>query len=299
MPDWDAEVEIDEPLVRAVLDEQFPELAASSVRFLGKGWDNSVWVVDETWAFRFPHRATALPLLARELELLPRLAPLLPAPIPVPAFVGERSDLYPWPFFGAALLPGVEVADACLSAGERAEIGATLGRFLRALHDVKLDVELPVDPNRRADMAFRVAKARENLTCLREQGVWTPPVAVERILDSAERLPPAVGDPVLTHGDLHLRHVLVADGDVAAVIDWGDACRADPCIDFALVWSLVDPPARMHVLAEYGPLTEEQLLRARVLALGLDSMLASYAYSVGNEPLLRECRAGLERTLIE
>ena len=42
MPEWDAEVEVDGTLVRALLAEQFPELDADSARRHGEGWDNSV-----------------------------------------------------------------------------------------------------------------------------------------------------------------------------------------------------------------------------------------------------------------
>ena len=60
MPEWDAEIVVDEALVRVLLAEQFPELDASSARLLGEGWDNSVWVVEERWAFRFPRREIAI-----------------------------------------------------------------------------------------------------------------------------------------------------------------------------------------------------------------------------------------------
>jgi aminoglycoside phosphotransferase (APT) family kinase protein len=49
VPDWDADVAIDASLVRALLEEQFPELDASSARLLAEGWDNAVWVVEERW----------------------------------------------------------------------------------------------------------------------------------------------------------------------------------------------------------------------------------------------------------
>ena len=137
MPEWDAEVVVDEALVRALLAEQFPELDASSVRLLGEGWDNSVWVVEDMWTFRFPRRGIAIPGVERELVVLPRLAPLLPVPVPEPRFVGVPSERFPWPFFGAALLGGLEVADAGLSEDARSELGAELGRFLRGLHDIE------------------------------------------------------------------------------------------------------------------------------------------------------------------
>jgi aminoglycoside phosphotransferase (APT) family kinase protein len=305
VPEWDAEVVVDEGLVHALLAEQFPELDASSAQLLGEGWDNSVWVVEERWAFRFPRRGIAIPGVERELAVLPALAPLLPVPIPVPRFVGEPSDRFPWPFFGAELLSGVEPCDAELRDDDREELGGELGRFLRVLHSeetlesVDPERSLPIDFNRRADMIFRVPRARENLAYLRELGPWRPAAVVESILTSAEPLRPASAELVLTHGDLHQRHVLISDSALAAVIDFGDVCLADPCIDLVLTWSLLTPDGRERFFAEYGRVTEEQLLRARVLAIVLDSMLARYAHDAGNPSLLRESIAGLERTLVD
>jgi len=305
VPEWDAEVVVDEGLVRSLIAEQFPELDTSAARLLGEGWDNSVWVVEERWAFRFPRRGIAIPGVERELAVLPALAPLLPAPIPMPRFVGQPSDRFPWPFFGAELLSGVEPCDAQLSDDDRAELGGELGRFLRVLHsEATLDAvdperSLPIDFNRRADMTFRVPRARENLAYLRELGLWKPPAVVESILTSAELLPPSSAELVLTHGDLHQRHVLVSGGALAAVIDFGDVCLADPCIDLVLTWSLLTPGGRERFFAEYGPVTDEQLLRARVLAIVLDSMLARYAHDKGNASLQQETLAALERTLVD
>jgi aminoglycoside phosphotransferase (APT) family kinase protein len=305
MPEWDADVEIGEPLVRALLQEQFPELDASSARLIGEGWDNSVWVVEDGWAFRFPRREIAILGVRRELALLPRLAPLLPVPIPVPTFVGRPSERFPWPFFGAPLLPGREPADTDLTEYARHELAAALGQLLRVLHSpetralVDPKSALPVDFNRRADMAVRVPRARENIAMLQELGLWRPPAAADAILVAAAALPAPSGELVLAHGDLHVRHVLVTRGAVAGVIDWGDVCLADACIDLMLVWSLLPPAGRERFFAEYGPVSDEQLLRARLLALVLDSMLVRYAHDAGNPNLKREALAGLDRTLVE
>ena len=166
MPEWDAEVLVDEALVQALLTDQFPELDTRSSRLLGQGWDNSVWVVEERWAFRFPRREIAIPGVEREIAVLPSLAPLLSVPIPEPRFVGAPSESFPWPFFGAPLLSGVEPCDVGLIDDDRVELGGELGRFLRALHAPETlasadpDLVLPDDPNRRADTPFRVTKIR-------------------------------------------------------------------------------------------------------------------------------------------
>lgn len=303
MPDWDAEVVIDEALVRELVGDQFPELDASSARLLGEGWDNAVWVVEETWAFRFPRRQIAIPGVRRELALLPTLAPLLSIPIPVPTFVGRPSERFQWPFFGTRLLPGNEIADAELSDEARAVVGVELGRFLRELHAPELralvDPEnaLPVDPLGRADMDKRVPMARRNLGELESTGAWPGNPSVERVLEHASRLAPR--ERVFVHGDLHVRHVLVEDESLAGVIDWGDCCTGDPSIDLHVAWSMLPPEGREAFFAEYGAVDEDVHSRARVLALGLCAMLAVYAHSVGNSNLLRESVAGLERTLVE
>jgi aminoglycoside phosphotransferase (APT) family kinase protein len=304
MPEWDPEVAIDEALVRKLLEEQFPELDAESARLLGEGWDNSVWVVEEQWAFRFPRRRIAIPGVERELAVLPRLAPLLPVPIPEPRFVGRPSELFRWPFFGAPLLPGVEPAEAELEESDRVNLGAALGRFLRALHApdtlAAVDPEraLPVDFNRRADMPFRVARAREKLSAL-PVDVWRAPASVERILSDAEDLPDPSGIEVVTHGDLHIRHLLVEGGAIAGVIDWGDVCRANPAIDLMLVWMLLSPAGRERFAMAYGSIDAEQLVRSRVLALFLGVTLAHYARDIGHTALERACVSALERTLVE
>ncbi len=302
MPQWTAEIVVGEPLARHLLREQFPSLEARSLRLLASGWDNTVWLADEAWAFRFPRREIAVPLVERELAALPHVAAMLPLAVPVPRFVGEPSESYPWPFLGCELLPGRELGSVDVdSAGEIAIAGA-VGRFLRALHSEEALAELPhpervpVDPNGRADMTVRVPRTREVLTRLAEQRVWVPPAEAESILGSAESLGPS-DSRALVHGDLHFRHVLVDRGRASGVIDWGDVCIADPCVDLQLVWSSFGEDARDAFVAEYGPIPEERLLRARVLALFLNGILALYGRDEGQPVIERASLAGLERTM--
>src|SRR5215210_5450555 len=135
VPVWAAEVVVDEGLVRRLL-AQFPELELRSLRKLAEGWDNSVWVVDDRYAFRFPRRQIAIPGVERELAVLPKLAPLVPLPVPSPQFVGRPDDGYPWPFFGCELLRGTEAGDAGLDDDARVQVGLQLARFLRILHSL-------------------------------------------------------------------------------------------------------------------------------------------------------------------
>ena len=272
------------------------QLELRSLRLLGEGWDTTVWLADNEWVFRFPRRAVVIPGIENELTALPLLAPLLPLQIPNPTFVGRPSEEFRWPFYGCPFLPGRELADAGLGDEMRGRIARPLAEFLQTLHSIELEVELPMDPIRRADMAFRVPRTKERLEELSGMGLWSAPEIVEEVLEAAEGLP--VPDPTaIVHGDLHLRHLLIGEaGEPTAVIDWIDVSRNDPCVDLMLFWCVLPPSARTEFLDAYGALSEEQLLRARVLSLFLCATLAVYGHSEGMEPLMREALAGLDRT---
>jgi len=298
VPDWTAELVVDEELAKQLLG-QFPELEVESLRPFAEGWDYTIWLVNESWAFRFPRREIAVPGVRREIAVLPELAPLMPIPVPTPVFVGEPAGDFPWPFFGSVLLPGRELGDAGPDDPARVEIGRSLARFLRRLHDAEVAYDLPPDGNRRADMSTRVPKTREQLDTLEATGIWRRPASVNRLLDGAERL--ARSEPsIVVHGDLHFRQVLVDDDmTLTGVIDWVDVCRSDPAIDLSMFWSYLPPQRRDVFLAEYGHVSEEQLLRARVVALSLSAALAHYAHDEGFQAVEREALSGLARAAAE
>ena len=119
-----------------------------------------------------------MPLMARELGLLPELAGRLPLAVPVPELVGRPAGDYPWPFWGARLVPGQELADAGLPDDDRAALGGQVGGFLAALHQpaVARDLggHLPHDPMRRGTPSTRGPMARDFLDRLAGRGSWHP-----------------------------------------------------------------------------------------------------------------------------
>ncbi|MGH8894619.1 MAG: phosphotransferase, partial [Actinomycetes bacterium] len=185
----------------------------------------------------------------------------------------------------------------------RAPLAASLGDFLRVLHRPEVADELgaglPVDPMRRALPVRRAAMALERLGRVRSRGTFPGDDRVQRLFDASADLGPSRATPVLVHGDLHLRHVLVDDaGAAAGVIDWGDMCLADASVDLSLAYAAFSGKARDGLLAAYGrevPL--EQEMRARVLAVSLCAALADYADLDGRPGLLAESLAGLTRAI--
>ena len=299
MPEWDAEVRVDEALARQLIAEQFPELEPSELRLLGEGWDTMVWLVDEEWVFRFPRRTIVLSGLELEMRYLPELANRLPLPIPRPTYLGEPSEAFEWPFYGAPFLPGREIPDSDLDEDARAALGRPLGEFLRALHSLEPYEALPVDPVMRADMTHRVPVTRERFQQVAAAGLWTAPAKAHEIVDAAAELGPFEATAVV-HGDFHLRHLLVDDGGrPSAVIDWVDLSRNDPGVDLVLYWAILPPEGRAEFRAAYGEPTEAQLLRGRILSLFLCGVLAMWGDHEGVDGVKREALAGLERTLVD
>src|SRR5262245_16483907 len=160
MHEWSPELVVDEELARHLIATRFPELELDDLVLVAEGWDNAVWLADEQWVFRFPQRAIATRGVALEIEVLPRVAPLLPLTVPVPVFHGVPGDDYPWPFFGYRFLPGREMVAAGLDDAARARLARPLGRFLRTLHEhgaaAVAGVDLPLDPMGRGDPRVRV-----------------------------------------------------------------------------------------------------------------------------------------------
>ena len=291
--DWDSSQQVTADRAARLVGEQFPELRGAPVRPLAAGWDNTVVLVGPV-LFRFPRREVAVPLLARELAVLPLIAPRLPLPVPVPTHVGRPAGDYPWPFWGAAPLPGSEVA--LLPEPARGTAAEAVGGFLRALHAMEVPVDLPVDPNDRATPARRRERTRGWLDALVRRGLWSGSTEVSALVDSP--LPPPAGPGVLVHGDLHARHLLVDDlGGACGVLDWGDTCRADPAVDLSLAYAAFSGRARAELLSAYGPVDADREVRARALAVSLCAALADWAADTGDRALLPEFLRGLARAV--
>ena len=297
-PEWEPEHTVSAGRAAALIGARFPRLRGAPVEELATGWDNTVFLLGGEWVFRFPRRSIALPGIWREIEFLPRLAPRLPLPVPVPELVGGPSPEFPWPFWGARHIPGRELAESGRLDEDRVAAAADVGAFLRVLHEPgPVDgADLPRDPMRRAEPSVRSPLARERLDRLVRDGRWEPDPAVERLLAAGDRIKPHTGPVSVSHGDLHIRHLLVNEnGRAAGVIDWGDLCVADRSVDLSLAYGGFSGPARTALLSAYGPVGAEQEIRARVLAVFLCAALAEYAADTGRPRLLNEALKGLTR----
>jgi aminoglycoside phosphotransferase (APT) family kinase protein len=270
-----AETPIDVTLVRALLEEQHPDLAGLSLVEAGEGWDNRMFHLGEGLVVRLPRRAVAAPLIEHEQRWLPSLAPHLPLPVPIPIRIGRAGCGFPWSWSVTRWLPGETALVA--PPTDASSAASDLARFLRALHR-PAPHDAPENPFRGIPLRARDSLLREHLAAVDSR------VDRAAVIDRWERLRSAApwrGSPLWIHGDLHPRNLLVCDGRLAGVLDFGDLAAGDPATDLSVAWMLLQEPARSTfrdlTCGAGGWLDGDTWTRARGWALVLGVAYLSHA----------------------
>jgi aminoglycoside phosphotransferase (APT) family kinase protein len=212
-----------EPDLAARLQRRFPELAVEPLRLLDVGFGSTVVETADGIVFRVARHPRAAAGHARELDLLPQLAGRLTAAVPRPLWRIEPGPDFPHGAIGYRKLPGEPAA----ADGGTSELVEDVARFLRSLHGLR-DVAaarrgLELDALRAATtpaLERRLAPAE-----LERLARWWDEVRADDDLRSFE--------PALRHGDFWYENLLVEDGRLVGVLDWGGAAYADPAEDFS------------------------------------------------------------------
>ncbi len=252
-----AEHVLDEQGVRALLRAGAPDLDDLPLQLVSEGWDNATWRLGRELAVRIPRRALAAPLIAHEHRALPELAPRLAdvgVLTPVPIVAGMPSADFPWPW---SVVPWIDGRDALgESRASAVRLAPALARCLLALHR-PAPIDAPSNPLRGVPLRLRDPAMRERL-----QMPGTPAA-----IDDAWRAGLDAGlstEHVWVHGDLHPGNILVDDGGLVALIDFGDVTAGDPAYDLAVSWLLFDAAGREAFRRETdGRYDDSTWLRAR------------------------------------
>jgi aminoglycoside phosphotransferase (APT) family kinase protein len=238
----DSEVSLDAGLVARLVAAQFPQWAQLQVkRVTNDGWDNWTFHLGERMKVRLPSAERYVAQVEKEHTWLPRLAPHLPLPIPVPLGIGAPGEGYPFPWSiygwikGETAAPG-RIADLPLFA-------ADVARFLRALQRIDATGGPPPGAHsffRGGDLRVYDAETRECIAALGDRIDRNAATATWEAALAAEWR----GAPVWVHGDIAVGNLLVEEGQLSAVIDFGSSAVGDPACDLALAWVFLDGEAR-------------------------------------------------------
>lgn len=238
---------IDAALAAALIALQFPHWADLPVRaIVPGGWDNRSFRLGDDLVIRLPSAERHVPQVMKEQRWLPLLAPQLPLPIPEPVALGVPGHGYPWPWSVNRWIAG-ETLRACWPI-DGARLADDLARFLVAMGEADPRGAPPAggdDFHRGGDLAVYDAETRAAITALADSIDATAARAVWAAA-TASRWTRA---PVCVHGDVAAGNLIVRDGRLAAVIDFGLGAAGDPACDLIAAFTLFDADGRARFRA--------------------------------------------------
>jgi aminoglycoside phosphotransferase (APT) family kinase protein len=233
---------IDVSLARRLIDSQFPQWSDLPIAEVEvDGWDNRTFRLGSELTVRLPSGDWYAQQVDKEQQWLPVLAPQLPLPIPTPVARGEPDSVFPYPWSVYRWLDGEPASRRRIR--NLPGFARTLARFLNALRRVDATGgPAPGEHNfyRGGPLA---TYEDETLQAIEALGNQIPGKSVKRAWDDAmttswDR------EPVWFHGDVAAGNLLLRDGRLAAVIDFGSSGVGDPACDMVIAWTLLAGASR-------------------------------------------------------
>jgi aminoglycoside phosphotransferase (APT) family kinase protein len=291
------EAPTDAGLVRRLLETQFPRWADLAIEPVPSGGtDNALYRLGGELVVRLPRHGRTAETLERERTWLPRLAPRLPVAAPVPLAEGRPAEGYPYTWSVYRWIGGETPTLELASRSRRfaTDLAALVAAFGR------IDVDggpLPSNANafRGVRLAARDAAVRRAIA-LRADAIDARAVTArwEESLAAPEWEAPATW----IHGDLDLRNLLVDDGRLSAVLDFGCIGVGDPACDVAVAWKVFTADARERFRTAVG-VDDATWARGRGWALSQALMTEPYYTLESNPTLVLEGRRWLGEVLSE
>ncbi len=236
------QVEITVDDVARLVAAQFPQWRELPVRpVTSHGTVNALFRLGDEYILRFPLQPSPgqRDELVAEQDTARRIAPHVPLTVPEPVALGEPGDGYAGPWAAYRWIPGETAAPDRL--GDADVFARDLAGFVTALHAIDTGGRSWDGSSRGGALRveddwvrYSLAQSTRLTDTVRLTELW------ERSLDT-----PLHGGPeVWVHADLMPGNLLLRDGRLAAVIDLGTVCVADPAVDLMPAWNLLPAGAR-------------------------------------------------------
>ncbi|MBC7528488.1 MAG: aminoglycoside phosphotransferase family protein [Chthonomonadaceae bacterium] len=256
--------DIDVSLVSRLVATQFPRWAHLDVRPVElSGWDNKTFRLGDDMSIRLPSAERYAAQVEKEQRWLPKLAPLLPLPIPAPLAMGLPSEDYPWHW---SVYKWLEGENATLERiADLSQFATDLAQFLVSLQRIDpADGPLYGGHNffRGGPVATYDAETLRSIQILEDHIDTDAATTVwESALNATWQRP-----TVWIHGDIAAGNLLAARGQLSAVIDFGCMGIGDPACDLVIAWTFFSGKSR-KAFREALPLDFDTWARGRGWAL--------------------------------
>ena len=290
-------VNIDLSLVRRLVAAQFPQWADLPIKPVEfNGWDNRTFRLGEHMSVRLPSAEAYAGQVEKEHRWLPRLAPLLPLPIPVPLKMGVPDDGYPWFWSVYRWIEGDNASVEMERIENLHHFATRLAQFLVALQRIDPAGGPPPGQHnffRGAPLAVYDTETRDAIAALHGEINTDAVTAVWQAALQATWH----GPPVWLHGDVSAGNLLVKRGRLSAVIDFGCSAVGDPACDLTIAWTLFTGESR-EAFRTAIPLDGATWARGRGWALWKG--LITFAQHINTNPLeAAKARRAIDQVLAD
>lgn len=257
-------IQITTELVRSLIDTQFPEWKHLEIRPVDKsGHDNRTYHLGSEMTVRLPSHERYASAVEKETTWLPRFKHHLSLPIPAPITMGKPTEEYPLPWSVNQWIEGETVTEANIR--DRNEFARDLAAFLQELQAIDATGGVPAGVqnfHRGGELAVYDSETRsaiEHAAGLYNAGLLTEMWGLA--LATKHR-----AAPVWIHGDVAVGNLLVRNGRLSGVIDFGTMGVGDPSSDLVMAWNYFDAESREVFLRSLN-LGVDTVNRARGWAL--------------------------------
>lgn len=284
------QVDIDEAVARRLVAAQLPRYAKLPLhRVASGGTDNAVFRLGSALALRMPLTARASVLLEKEARWLPVVARTVSLEVPEVVATGAPGEGYPFPWAVLSWLPGQDALSGRFrSLPDTAVALAGFVAEMRSLDPADGPVGGRGGPLAGRDEEFRSALSQcDGLVDVgRAAAVW----------DDALAAPPWDGPPVWLHADLIPGNLLLRDGRLVGILDFGTVTRGDPAYDVTAAWHILDAASRPAFLSRLSDDATRRRARGLVLSGGI---IALPYYLHTNPSMVTTARTGIDAVLAD
>lgn len=287
------EVETNVALVRRLLTLQFPHWADLPIEpVVSYGTDHAIYRLGEHLVARLPRIGWATRQAALEAKWLPRLAPHLPLTLPEQLAMGHPAEGYPFDWSIYTWLPGAN-ANGTLDDLDQAAVD--LAAFVKALRQIDTTGAHSRPPHGRGGPLMESdEQVRRSVAQL---GDRIDGASTLRAWEESLAAPAWNGQEVWLHGDLLPGNLLVVDGRLSAVIDWGGLNVGDPACDLQPAWNVFVGDSRARFRSELA-VDDASWLRGRGWALSQAVSALPYYWDT-NPGIVRQALNALAQVLAD
>jgi aminoglycoside phosphotransferase (APT) family kinase protein len=286
------EFDIDDELVRTLLDRDLPALAAHPLcRLSASGSSNALFRLGEDMLVRLPRQPGGAKTIDIEAHWLPHIASQLPVAVPEVLAVGGPGFGYPERWSVVRWIDGRHPATPETDADQ---LASDLAEVIDALRAIDVPPAAHDDPALRWYRAGPLSGIDSGIRSYIEQCRELADLdldldACTALWDAAITLPEG-GTPEKhwLHADLLAENLLVRDGRLSAVLDFGSLAVGDPTVDLIVAWEVLDARSRQAFRAALR-VDEPTWQRGRAWALAIALMTFPYYW----RSMPERCRARL------